>query len=164
MRTPFANEACKDASVCHSSVLSASCFGSASCIAWTNSSWQSFGALLDATVLVSCMCAFTVITAVCDLQGDLDEAANHEEQLHDQLSAAASQLAAAHAQLATQHHLQLTCGVALVCHCSLLLVKQPHGFGSNLCKTKLRCLYRMLMPSLQLLVHYFIVLDSVSTV
>ena len=140
------------------------CFGSAYCIAWTNSSLQSFGDLLDAAVLVSCMCVFAVVTAVCDLQGDLDEAAKREEQLHDQMSAAASQLAAAQAQLASQHHLQLTCEVALVCHCSLLLVKQPHGLGSNLCGTILRCVcIGCSCPHCSFLLHYFILLDSVLT-
>lgn len=90
------------------------------------------------------------MTCVADLQIDLDAAAKREQQLHDQLSAAASQLAAAQAQLAAQHHLQdqLTavqarlksqarqtasanqaCKDALVCHSLLLLASSFRSAG-----------------------------------
>ena len=85
------------------------------------------------------------MTRIADLQSDLDEAAKREQQLHEQLSAAALQLEAAEAQLAHQHHLQdqLTAAqaklavqqqqttaanqasrIALVCHHFLLLTQQ----------------------------------------
>lgn len=95
-----------------------------------------------------------LMTCNAALQGDLDEAAKREQQLRDQLSAAASQLAAAQAQLAAHNHLQdqLTatqtklgvqqqqtasanqaCKDALVCHCSLFWARQPISEMPPLC-------------------------------